>query len=444
MARQLSFGAAALSVHRDVKEHAAEKERLIMQALKEVVMHEVGHTLGLRHNFKGSRLRNLKEINNGSAKDAPLVSSVMDYNPTNIVPSDWDQGDYYTTTIGPYDYWAIEYGYKPLSGGTRGEVKELQKIASRSGEPELAFATDEDTVAIDPDPDSNPYDLGDDALVYAKARAQIVKEVMPKLVDRTTKEGEDFTQARRAFNILLSEHGQAMFVAARLVGGLHTSRSHRGDKDAKPPIEMVSVERQRESLKLLEEQVFSDMPFNFPTEIYGFLASSNWRHWGQSRLISRKDFPLHDVISMWQTRVLMQLLSSTTLRRMHDTELKTPPDQDLLTTAELIERLTMSIFSELESVKDGDFTDRKPAISSLRRNLQREYLRMLSYIAMGNTAAPDDCQTIAFAELSELEARIGQMLKSNMKLDNYSRAHLQESASRISKVLNADLELYGP
>jgi len=98
----------------------------------------------------------------------------------------------------------------------------------------------------------------------------------------------------------------------------------------------------------------------------------------------------------------------------------------------------------VDTVKDGDFTNRKPAISSLRRSLQREYLRTLSNLAMGQTSAPDDCQTIAYADLSSLDARIDQMLKSNVKLDSYSRAHLVESQSRIKKVLNAELSLYSP
>ena len=70
------------------------------------------------------------------------------------------KGIIFRRTIGPYDMWAIEYGYKPLSGGTEGEVAELKKIASRSGEPALAYSTDEDTRGIDPDPLSNRFDLG--------------------------------------------------------------------------------------------------------------------------------------------------------------------------------------------------------------------------------------------------------------------------------------------
>jgi hypothetical protein len=237
MSMQLAFGHAAILAESDPKIQAANLDKLIQQGLKEVTMHEVGHTLGLRHNFKASKVWSLKEMNDTEKAKGCLVASVMDYSPTNIVPKDWKQGDYYSTTLGPYDYWAIEYGYKPLGGSTSGDVAELKKIASRSGEKELAYATDEDTRGIDPDPDSNRFDLGSDPLEYSQTRLQIVKELLPTLVEKTTKEGDDYTQARRAFNIVVSQYGQAMFFTSRYVGGLKTSRSHKGDKDGKSPIE---------------------------------------------------------------------------------------------------------------------------------------------------------------------------------------------------------------
>ena len=449
MAKQLAFGTTALlgRLGMDAKSSLEEQEKLIAQALKEVVMHEVGHTLGLRHNFKGSKLYTLAELNDSEKMQGKAtVGSVMDYNPTNLVPQDLKQGDYYPTTIGPYDYWAIEYGYKPLSGGPSGEVGELNKIATRSGEKELQYATDEDTVGTDPDPDSNRFDLGADSLEYANAQAAIVKALLPNLMERMSADGQDYTKVRRAFNVLLAQHGQAMFYASRYIGGLHTSRSHKGDKDAKPPISPVVVQKQRDTLSLLEEQVFSDAPYAAPNEIYSFLAASRWKHWGTSSLSSRKDYPLHDQILLWQNRVLDQLLSSVTLERIHDTELKTSVDEDLLTTAELIERLTKTIFSEVDTVKEGEFTNRKPAISSLRRNLQRTFLKRLSQIAMGNSfGIPQDCQTIAYAELISLEARIkGILEEGNVRLDSYTRAHLKESASRIAKVVKAELTLSRP
>ena len=152
----------------------------------------------------------------------------MDYAPANMMPKGVNQGDYFSTTIGPYDMWAIEYGYKPLSGGTEGEVAELKKIAARSGEPGLAYATDEDTRGIDPDPLSNRFDLGKDPIAYAKLRAQLISELWPKVVDEVTKDGDGYQRARRAFGVLLGNHGTAMYFASRYVGGLYVNRDSQG------------------------------------------------------------------------------------------------------------------------------------------------------------------------------------------------------------------------
>jgi hypothetical protein len=445
MTMQLAFGSAAIMAATDPKIVEANLDKLIQQALKEVTMHEVGHTLGLRHNFKGSKWVGLKDMN-GEKNNGCLSATVMDYNPTNIVPKGWKQGDYYSTTLGPYDYWAIEYGYKPLSGGTTSELSELKKIAARSGDPALAYATDEDTRGTDPDPDTNRFDLGSDPLEFANNRLQLAQELIPGLVDRMTKEGDDYTQARRAFNVLVAQYGQGTFFVSRYVGGLQTSRSHKGDKDAKPPITLVDAKLQRDALSLLEENVFGDKNFQFPPDLLTKLGWSNWNHWG-IRETTRKDFGIHDFVLQWQERILEQILSSVTLKRMHDAELKAPTEADVLTTAELLQRLTKAIFSEVEATKEGDYSNRKPAISSMRRNLQRSYLRELSELALGATNAPQDCQTIAYAELTYLRQRIQSLLDNQpvaSKLDAYSRAHLQESAARIEKVLDARIQLPSP
>lgn len=442
MATQLAFGATALLAEGEPAQSQAKERELIMQGLKQVAMHEVGHTLGLRHNFKGSTYRNLKDINDPAKTRADgMVSSIMDYTPTNISPKGTPQGDFYPTTIGPYDLWAIEYGYKQVSGN---EDEELKKIAARSGEPALRYATDEDTMGIaDSDPDSNRFDLGDDALEYAKQRAELMKQLIPGLIERSVKDGEDYTKARKAFNVILAEYGQAMQFAARYVGGIYTSRSHKGDKDGKPPFTVVDAKKQREALTLLEQQVLSDKPFDFPPELYNQLAASNWNHWG-SEIPVRKDLAVHDLILQWQEEILGLLTASITLERIHDAELKIPADQDALTTAELLDRLTNAVFAEVKATTDGSFTERKPAISSLRRNLQRSYLQTLANLAMGRFSAPEDCKTIAYAKLATLREDIDKLLASKVKLDAYSSAHLRESSARIQKVLEAKLSLSGP
>lgn len=446
MAMQLAFGSAAIMANADPKIQAENLEKFIMQGLKEVTMHEVGHTLGLRHNFKSSKWLSIKDMNDPEKSKQGIVASVMDYSPANIVPKDWKQGDYFTTTVGPYDHWAIQYGYTPMSGGTAGEVAELKKIAARSGEASLAYSTDEDTRGSDPDPDSNRFDFGADPLEFAAVRLQIVNELLPGLVERVTTEGDDYTQARRVFNILLAQRGQALYFASRYVGGLKTSRSHRGDKDGRMPVGLVDAKQQRDVLALLEENVFSDKSYQFSPELYNALGWNNWSHWGKEPA-QRKDFGVHDNVLMWQERVIGQLLNSVTLERLHDGELRAAPDADVLTTAELIERITKSIFSEVDTTKEGEYSARKPAISSFRRNLQRSYLKTLANLSLGNAGAPQDCQTVAYDQLAQLHQRMNTLLQNAAiasKLDPYSRAHLQESAARIQKVLDAKLSIDAP
>lgn len=423
---------AAVSRSRDPK----ELDRLIMEGLKEVAMHEVGHTLGLRHNFKASTLYSVDELHDQSkTSKTGLSASVMDYNPVNLAPKGVEQGDYYSTTIGPYDYWAIEYGYKPTAKG-QSEEELLKAIASRSGEPQLAYATDEDTRSIDPDPHSIRFDFSNDLVKYAQQQADLVAELMPGVAEQMTEEGDGYQKARRAFGVLLSAHGQAMYAMSRYIGGIYVSRSHKGDANAAAPFEPVDAEKQREAMQLLGEQVFNDKPFQIDPALYNKLMSSRWNHWGTD-IVDRSDYPVHETILMWQDRILSKVMSSLTLRRLHDAELKTPADTDAYTTAELLGELTSNIFDNLSSLgADGaTYTNRKPAISSLDRNLQRTYLRRLATLALGETSAPEDCQAIASSQLRDLKGELDVAI--NKKLDGYTAAHLRDSKALIEKVLEA-------
>ena len=450
-ARETALAATSLAATAEGGLSEANKEKLVLQGLKLVAMHEVGHTLGLRHNFKGSAFLSLADINDVTKTAATGAStSVMDYIPVNIVPKGKTQGDYYTAKLGPYDLWAIEYGYKPLAGGTpEAELPELDTIATRSGESMLAYATDEETEFGDPDPLSNRFDLGNDPLEFAKSRAELVAQVMPLIADRMTAKEKDGTtggyeRVRQAFGVLLTAHGQAMYTASRLVGGLHTSRSHKGDANAPMPFRVVEPQKQRDALTLLEQQMFSAQPFTFSPELYNQLVATNWSHWG-SNPPDREDYPIHDAILMWQSRVLSRLLNPITLDRIRDSELKVPADQDAFTTAELLDRLTKSIMSEVDATAPGDYTVRKPAVGSLRRGLQRQYVSRLSALAIAPSGVTPDAQAIAAAQLRSLEGRIGTLLaKNDVKLDDYSRAHLGEMQARIRKVLDASVELTSP
>ena len=229
---QRDFGLAAIALA-DLKDKTEKKkkdelpEEFIGQAIKETVMHEVGHSLGLRHNFKASTMLTADQLNDPAiTRTKGLVGSVMDYSPINIAPKGKKQGDFYTTTIGPYDYWAIEYAYKPVEGD---EAAELKKIAARAPEHDLGYATDEDTVLSD-DPYVNLWDLGSDPCQFGKDRIALATELAKDLDARVVKDGDSWARTRRAFSILLEQWGDGATLASQYVGGQSVSRDHKSDK----------------------------------------------------------------------------------------------------------------------------------------------------------------------------------------------------------------------
>jgi hypothetical protein len=430
--------AAAFFAASGATENGQLPKEFVHEGLKEVVMHEVGHTLGLRHNFKASAWKTLEEINDRDAgQKEGIVASVMDYSPPNLSPDRKKQGLYYSQTIGPYDYWAIEYGYKPIGEKTR---EELQKIASRSSEPALAYSTDEDSRAFDPDPLSTRFDLGKNPLAYVRRQMEISTQSLPKIVERTVQPGDGYQRARQAFRLLFDAYWQAATMAARFPGGVFLSRDHKGEEEARAPLSLVPAQTQRDAMKLLVESVFAPPDIN--GQELNYLAASRWSHWG-SEEPKRLDYPIHDEVLSKQEAILSQLLSSVTLERILDNEFKTPEDQKAYTLAEHLRTIFDGIFSDWNTdTKKRKYDDRNPLISSFRRNLQRQAIRRLGSLVTQNSPAPGDARTLTRMYLASLREKAQKLLDQNqIELDDYSRAHLSDAVSRIDTILTAELTL---
>lgn len=431
MQQQMGFAAAALLTRGLVEKRGELPEEFLQQALKEVVMHEVGHTLGLRHNFKASSWKSLAEIEDANKAGEAIVASVMDYSPVNVNPPGSKQSAYYTKTIGPYDHWAIEYGYKVISGD---ENAELAKIASRSGEPGLDYATDEDTRgSMDPDPMSNRFDLGKDPVAYAQRQITVTRELLPKILERSLQEGDGYQRARQAFMIVLGEGWRASQFAARIPGGVEVRRDHKGDANNRLPFQVMTAQQQRAAVKLLLEQ-----PLNAPTfdpQVLNSLASTRWYHWGITQP-SRIDFPVHDTVARLYSRITVPLLSATTMQRLLDGELKVKADEDAYTLAEHLKTLVDGIFSEYGSPAGGEYTNRKPFVSTFRRPLQRGVLEQLTDMVSKDSSHPEDARVLVRMYLGDLKGKMEAALaKEDLKLDDYSKAHTQDSVERIKQVL---------
>lgn len=438
MQQQMGFAAAAMMGAGTISADGDLPLDFVHQGLKEVVMHEVGHTLGLRHNFRASGWKTMEEINNLElGREEGTIASVMDYAPANISPPGTTQGLYYSQTLGPYDFWAIEYGYKPFKSN---EATELATIAGRSHEPGLDYSTDEDTETYDPDPMSNRFDNGADSLTWVQMRVDHVNQLIPNVIDSTTSDGEGYQQARQAFGVLFNEYWRALGFAARFPGGIHVHRDHRGE-GARPPFEVVDPATQREAMMLVTNAGFASPDFDGP--MFQYLASSRWSHWGTSES-SRVEYPVHETVLRVQLQLLQQVLRGRTLERILDNEFTTPADQDAYTLAEHLDAIVDGIFSEwLNDPEAGaEYSNRTPFIDSFRRNLQRETIKQLAALVTSGLGTPEDARTLARIQLSRLQRQATTLLRNpELQLDDYSRAHLLDSQERILQVLNAELAL---
>ncbi len=400
--------------------------------LAELVAHEVGHTLGLRHNFKGSSAYDLTEINSGEFKGKkPWSTTVMDYNGINLRMPGFgeEQGDFSVIDIGPYDYWAIEYGYG----------SNPQKTLERVAEPELQYGTDEDTWG--PDPTARRYDLGRDPLVWAENQMEFARRLRAGLLEKYVKDGESWSKARRGYRVTLGTQTQMLSMAANWVGSAYVYRDKKGDPNGRVPIDPVPAEQQRKALKFVVDNAFHDEAFGVTPELLRHTTTDKWfDQYGYQEALSDATLPIHDQIMGIQASALTLLMNPGTLQRVYDLELYVPADQDCLTVAEVLGTIRDAAWSELDADASRRYSEREPMVSSFRRNLQREHLERLIDLSMGTTnlnAASMPVKTLAVAQLRDLLGKLEKRLEKASNLDAYTLAHFGEAKTRIERALEA-------
>jgi len=382
-------------------------QELMGDLIRFVSSHEVGHTLGLRHNFGSSSTVPSEKLRDKAFVEANgHTPSIMDYARFNYVGQPEDQikpkGIY--PRIGDYDLWAIEWGYKILDGKTAvTEVPVLNRLTiEKLKNNRLWFGTESNG----DDPRSQSEDLGDNAMISSTYGIKNLKRILVKLPEWTKEHNEGYDNLKTIYGQLVGQLGRYMGHVAKNIGGvLETPKTveQTGTIYQRNP-----AAKQREAMAFFDQQLFT---------------TPNWLL-DKTILDDMGRDPIY-IVTLLQGPVLSQLLSNATLNKLITAEALDGADAYKIT--DLIADLNASIFSELKSNK---------SIDVYRRNLQKYYLgRLIAIVSVPVANAPDsDVSSVVKGELKALRASIKT---SALSASGQTRFHLEDLSDRIDSALKA-------
>ena len=402
------FGTLALKI---VGGNKMEESKLVNEFLHYLILHEMGHTLGLNHNMKSSQLHPIKDLHNIEITSKKgLTGSVMDYPAINFATDRKTQGHYWTTVPGPYDNWAIEFAYKQ-----RTSEKETADLLARSTEPELFFGNDADDMrwpgkAIDPR--VNIGDLSNDAMQHAIDRIELSKRVSKEILKKYATEGNSYQEHTVSYAILMNQQAISANTISRYVGGVYIDRAFIGQKGATKPFTPVEAEKQKSAMSALSKYVFAPDAFELSTDLYNYLQIQRR---GFNFFEFTEDPKLHRRVLNYQRMVLAHLLHPSTTQRMIDSKLY----GNTYTLSDMMSDLTNALFK----------ADISGTVNTYRQNLQIEYTRQLIDMSTGKERNNymHAVQALAIYNLKEIKK-----IATNVTGDVASIAHKEYLVTLIS------------
>jgi hypothetical protein len=437
---EAQFALDILEARGELEPDSPEAEAFVHAYVKEVISHEVGHTLGLRHNFRSSTIYTAEQLADPEfTKTNGIVGSVMDYAPFNIPLKGQKKADYVHPGLGPYDYWAIEYGYKPLDGTK--DKEELAKIAARGAkEPWLAYGTDEDSfIGGSPqgmDPTVNVWDLSNNPLAYYRKRLELSRELWERLQTKELAAGETYDALRRSFLAGFQQLQRGLTPATKYIGGIVQVRDRAGS--GRLPFQPIPASQQREALKILSDGMFSFDSFKFKPEFLASLPHSRLDYFDQlaqgGHVTNQPIVSPPQMVLTMQRGVLDQVMSDVTATRIVESQGMVKAPRDAFQLSELYDTLQASIWSELKSGRE---------ITPMRRNLQREHLRRVTSMMLRSSGStPADARSLMRLNAQQLVAEL-RAAQTKLSYSKESRAHIAESLNTIEESLKATMQRAG-
>jgi hypothetical protein len=381
-----------------------------------VVAHEVGHTLGLQHNMKASSMYPADSLRNEDfLRRMGHVSSIMDYARFNYVaqPEDNIPPELLVPDVGPYDRFAIRWGYKPVPGvKSSHEARSVldEWLREQDEKPWLRFSTSGSGGSV---VGEAMEAIGDaDAVYSTRLGIKNIRRIVPMLIPAAVQEGEDFADLRELYDRLIGQWTTELQHVAGIVGSVEGQEKYGGQEGVR--FEPLPARRQREAIAFLNEAAFQTPEFFLDREILRRIEPSG--------ALNR--------IGKAQARILNNLLYNGRLQRMVEYEALRRPGEDVYTVAELLREVRRGIWTELSGAG--------VRIPAARRNLQNEYLALVdeklnSEDQPDYNLVPADVQALLRQELATLDSAVRTALPRAS--DALTRAHLQAARTRIERIL---------
>ncbi len=378
-------------------------DELVGELLAYVIAHEVGHTLGFPHNMKGSSAYTVEQLRDPEfTKKNGTEASIMDYGRFNYVCQPGD-GAKLIPVIGPYDFFAMEWGYKQFKGATNPAQEKplLDQIAARQlDNPMLRFGDPNPAV----DPSQQTEDLGSDAVKATELGLKNIARVAAYLVSATCREGEDYDLLENMYTQLMRQRDRELGHVANVVGGVVQNNLWFGQRDR--VFDPVPADRQRAAVALLNENAF---------KVPDYLINPD--------IINRIDPDgVADRILASQRSVLAALLDDSRIKRMSDHANRS---KDAYPPAALLDDLHAGIFG---GWKQGE------NLTLYRRNLQRANVELLGTPASSSSTS-SDMPALARAALKRIQREGNEIVVSQAyKSDPTSAAHVEDLLARVERI----------
>lgn len=401
-------------------------DELMGQLIRFVSSHEVGHTLGLRHNFGSSSTVPVEKLRDKAWVEANgHTPSIMDYARFNYVaqPEDNISEKGLFPRIGDYDIWAIEWGYRWYDTKSADDDKEtLNKLViEKLKNPRNWWGDGE---GYSDDPRCQTEDLGDNAMKASSYGIKNLQRILPNLIEWTKQPGEGYDELQKMYNEVTGQFGRYIGHVVRYIGGVE--RTPKTVEQAGAIYSFTAKARQKEAMKWLQDNVFKT-----PTWVI------------DQRITSLTNLTPQNVIAGLQGRALSALFSANTATKLLRFEAEQPAEAYSL--FEMMTDLRKGIFSELAVRK---------AVDVYRRRLQKDFTeRLLSLvkppaspapqsvggitISLGASVSPtSDLLSVAKAQARTLLAEI--KAAQPLVTDNATKMHLADLADRIERALKQD------